>query len=84
MMAPHWLDSLFAQGAGADKATWTAVTESKRFSLASDKAALAYREAKKRDDENKAKGLHIMGGSPEQYARVTFLHEINQEQADRS
>lgn len=83
MMAPHWLDALFAQGAGDDKATWKAVVESKRFVLALDKAAVAYREAKMAADDNKAKGLHIYGGSPEQYARVAFLHEINQEPDDR-
>ncbi len=84
MMAPHWLDPLFEAGAGDYSDSWNAIVMNPRFCAAMHQAAAGFQQALAFEDQNKAEGRIVRGGSPAQYARVAFLHEINQDDIDRT
>ena len=83
-MAHQWLDDIFAAGQGDYGTSWNVLIHNKRFCAAVQQAAAAYSEAVAQQKMNQAQGLHVYGGTPEQYARTTFLHEMNQDDLDRS
>ncbi len=84
MMAPHWLDDLFEAGNGDYNTSYFSVVQNPRFCSAVQKAAEAFTESKKFQDDVRASGRKIESGSPAQYARVAFLHELNQDDLDRT
>lgn len=69
MMAPHWLDTVFEEPKSAAKA----LTSSRRFVEAIEKAQLAFRNA----EEELAKEPKRRGSDPAQQARLAFLDAIN-------
>ena len=66
----HWLDAVFTNGTEGFEQR---LLKHARFKLASEKAAVAFRETQLTFDENQG----ICGAGPDQAARCAFLDALN-------